>query len=172
MFHSYYPFSEAYKLAEELCTNAKKLSRIDEGSYIDFHLHQSGSVSGLHRLRERQYKVDGLMILRRPWRVSAGLDDKWPNFKWFDDSIKVIIEGITKMPHKMPRNKIKAICNAIGAGEKTAKIAINQMRGVELPEFSIRPNTGMSIYAQYYDILEFCDAYTNLLNKEEGNHAE
>ena len=86
LFHSHYPFSEAYKLAEELCSSAKKPSQDEEGSYIDFHLHQSGNVAGLRQLRERQYKVDGLTILRRPWRVSEKKSDKYPDFKWFENT--------------------------------------------------------------------------------------
>ena len=71
IFHSHYPFSEAYKLAEELCASAKKPSRSFPGSYIDFHLHQSGEVSDLKAIRERQRMVDGKSLLRSPWRVTG-----------------------------------------------------------------------------------------------------
>jgi hypothetical protein len=163
LFHSHYPFSEAYKLAEELCSSAKRPSREYEGSYVDFHLHQSGSVSGLRALRERQYTVDGLTILRRPWRITCGEEKKLPNFKWFEHNADVI--------KRMPHNKTKAIRNAISAGENAAETAENQMRGGKLPKFTFPVEIGMSKYAPYFDILEMCDTYENLLNKEDGEDA-
>ena len=177
LFHSHYPFSEAYKLAEELCSSAKTPSRKYEGSYIDFHLHQSGNVSGLHHLRERQYKVDGLTIVRRPWRVSKGLEDKLPNFKWFEETAQQIKPGfedagndMTNTDDKIPRNKIKAIRNAISAGEDAAKNAEYQMRGRKLPKLTLKPlDKDMSGYAPQFDVLELLDAYENLLNKNEVN---
>ncbi|MDR0380998.1 MAG: hypothetical protein LBH86_03265, partial [Oscillospiraceae bacterium] len=93
LFHDHYPFSDAYTLAEELCAEAKTSSRKckQDGSCIDFHLHQSGTVSGLRRLRERQYTVDGKKILCRPWRVSGGSSDAGtenaPPFEWFEKNI-------------------------------------------------------------------------------------
>jgi hypothetical protein len=161
LFHSHYPFSQAYQLAEALCASAKKLSRHKdmEGSYLDYHLHQSGSVSGLHTLREEQYRVDGLSILRRPWRISPGFEAEIPNFQWIEDHIARIA--------KMPRNKIKAIRNAIGTGEVAADIAHNQLREEHLPDFPIRPGADEQIseFAPYFDIIEISDVYQNLIGK-------
>jgi hypothetical protein len=162
LFHAHYPFSAAYKFAEELCSSAKKPSRYCDGSYMDFHLHQSGSISGLRELRRRQYVVDGKSIVRRPWRVSKDTSDITPSFKWIEDNARLF-----KDSQEMPRNKLKALRNAIGAGDTAADIAISQMRGRKLPE---QPNCSnqenVSKYAAYFDILELCDAYGNLLNKE------
>jgi hypothetical protein len=164
LFHDHYPFSEAYKLAEELCASAKKLSREVEGSYIDFHLHQSGNVSGLLELRKRQYTVDGKSILCRPWCVSQGESRIAPTFQWIEDNIESF--------KKMPRNKTKALRNAMGAGETAANIAVNQMRDIELPALpKADKQKSKSKYAPYFDILEFCDAYENLLNKEVAGNA-
>jgi hypothetical protein len=176
LFHSHYPFSQAYSLAEELCASAKKPSRDCEGSYIDFHLHQSGNVSGLRQLRERQYKVDGLTILRRPWRVLTAKDEKEsrsdgsPSFRWFEETAGAMV----KMPssQRIPSNKIKALRNAIGAGETAAETAENQMRGEKLPKCPVPPSAGMSRYAAHFDILEMCDTYENLLNKGVSGNAE
>ena len=164
LFHSHFPFSEAYKLAEELCTSAKKPSRETDGSYIDFHIHQSGNVAGLSALRDAQYRVDGLTVLRRPWRVTEGYESEQPNFKWFEKHIKTVKD--------MPRNKTKAIRNAIGAGDKAVEIALSQLRYDKLPERPIEPDEKMSKYAHYFDILEISDDYENLLNKEVGNSVE
>jgi len=157
IFNKSYPFSEAYKLVEELCSSAKKPSRDNEGSYLDFHLHYSGGVSGLKKLRKLMYEVDGKTILRRPWCVSKDMENETPNFKWFEESILKIAD--------MPHNKIKAIRNAIGAGDKAAKLAVNQLRGLKLPEFALEPDEKRSSYAALFDILEMLDCYVNLLSK-------
>jgi uncharacterized short protein YbdD (DUF466 family) len=176
IFHSHYPFSEAYKLAEELCSNAKKPSRDPEysGSYIDFHLHQSGNVASLSRLRDMQYKVGVNTILRRPWRITEGKEDVYPNFKWFEENTTLLKNGA-----KYPRNKTKAIRNAIGVSDYDAELAENRLRGEKLPRIPIASaeelapekdktggNTAISRYAAQFDILELCDVYENLLNKE------
>jgi hypothetical protein len=160
LFHSHYPFSEAYKLSEELCSNAKKPSREHNGSYIDFHLHKSGNVAGLQGLRERQYLVEGKSLFARPWLVSGGNPTTAPSFRWFEENVQVF-----KDRNKIPRNKTKALRNAIGTGATAAINAINQIGdGVlpKLPETEVAQNT--SPYAPYFDILEVYDAYENLLN--------
>jgi len=165
IFHCHYPFSEAYKLAEELCSSAKKPSRKLDGSYIDFHLHQSGRVSSLNMLRERQYTIDGKSVLRRPWRVSKGREKEYQNFSWFMANMEKISNT-----DEYPRNKLKEIRNAIGAGDKAAKLAENKLRGAKLPELELEQiedskKEETSSYAAVFDILEMLDVYENLMNK-------
>jgi len=163
LFHSHYPFSEAYKLAEGLCSNAKKPSRDAEGSYIDFHLHSSGNVVGLSQLRSKQYIVDGKTIIHRPWKVSAKCDCQTPScFCWFEQHATSI--------SKIPRNKLKAIRNAISTGDVAANLAENQLRDYSLPKFPQPHSDEISNYAALFDILEFHDTYVNLLNKLEVSH--
>jgi len=168
VFRSHYPFSEAYKLVESLCSNAKKPSRETKGSHIDFHLHYSGNVSVLSQLRENQYTVDNKIIIRRPWRVMLSEKENAsqtkcvgnePDFQWFEKNIKYI--------SRMPRNKTKALRNAIGAGDTAAKIAENQFIDTELPNLQLSKKD-MSEYAALFDILELYDVYENLLNNEEA----
>jgi hypothetical protein len=167
VFHSHYPFSEAYKLAEKLCSSAKKPSRDCEGSYIDFHLHQSGGVADLGAMREKLYTVDGKSILRRPWRVSAGEENEWPNFAWFEENMRALRDD-----KNYPKNKIKGIRNAIGAGETAANLAENSLRGKKLPPCPLAPNATMSKYAAHFDILEMLDTYENLLNIDKKGDAD
>lgn len=161
IFHSHFPFSEAYKLAEELCENAKKPSRKYDGSYIDFHLHQSGGIANLTTLRKRLYTVDEQSIHCRPWRVSAKHEGNFPNFKWFEENMSVI--------EKLPGNKVIEIRNAIGAGDTAAELAMNQLRGEKLPGFPFDPDKDPDIrrskHAAHFDVLEMYGNYVNLLNK-------
>jgi hypothetical protein len=72
----------------------------------------------------------------------------------------------------MPRNKTKALRNAIGAGETAAKTVAGQLRGVTLPQKpDVKLPADVSGFAPYFDILEFYDVYENLLNREGPDHA-
>ena len=51
-----YPFFRAYTLAEELCSNAKKQSRQDDSSWLDFAVLHGETYPSLEMLRESQYK--------------------------------------------------------------------------------------------------------------------
>ena len=187
LFHSHYPFSEAYGLAEGLCKFAKGPSRLTGKSYIDFHLHGQGNVAGLGQLRAKQYVVDGKSIICRPWMVSRDTDcmtsenhtikteetsypTGTPNICWFEKEMPYI--------SGLPKNKTKAIRNAIGTGDVVAELAVNRLIDVYLPtnptmkkrnpEDKANPNkTPRSKYAAIFDLLEFQDAYVNLLNKPE-----
>jgi len=162
IFHSHFPFSDAYRLAEELCSNAKKPSRDCDGSYIDFHLHQSGRAASLRDLRKRLYTVDCKTILRRPWRISPSLDKVYPNYKWFN-------ETLTHLQKNIAHNKLKNIRNSIGINDEKAELAKNDLRAYTLPKFSIEPEKDesgkeiMSNYAAYFDVLEIMDTYVKLL---------
>ena len=163
LFHSHYPFSEAYKLAEGLCKRAKYPSRDLDGSYIDFHLHSSGRVESLQQLRSKQYTVDGKSIIKRPWKVPKDINSKITgDFSWFVENIKNI-----KEISQLPKNKTKAIRNAIAEGEGAVKLAENQLRGKELPKYpdKMYPNES-SKYSALFDLLEVCDTYVNLLNDD------
>ena len=155
LFHSHYPFSKAYKLVEGLCKNAKEPSRNEEGSYIDFHLHSSGNVAEIDILRKKQYIVNGKSIIFRPWKIS--------DFSWFEESMIKI--------SKIPRTKTKSIRNAIGLSDENARLAENRLRR----EYTLSPEIskeGLSDYAAWFDLLEFQDAYVNLLNKNEVKHGD
>ena len=157
LFHSHYPFSEAYKLVEGLCSNAKKPSRAEKGSYIDFHLHSSGRAESLQQLRTKQYFVDGKSIIKRPWKVPLDESKQSPgDFSWFEKSMAEV--------SKIPKNKTKAIRNAIASGDIAARLAENQLRDAVLPKYPQDMPDRTSEYAALFDILEFYDTYVNLLN--------
>jgi len=165
LFHSHYPFSEAYKLAEECCAEAKKLSRRESASFIDFQLHQSGTVSSLDLLRNRQYKAGGKQIIMRPWKASRG-----GSFEWFSNSCSEFA--------KWPNSKSKDLRDAIGTGDFEAREVIRQAesRGLKIPSYpfdlplSKDGEPLCSEFAPYFDVLEFADLYERLL--AEGGTAK
>lgn len=168
LFHNHYPFSEAYKLAESLCASAKKASRdAHHATYLDFHLHQSGGVAGLSALRKQQYLVDGKTILQRPWRVVKITEPAGTTFRWFEETADKL-----KDEERYPRNKLKALRNAIGAGDIAAKAAENLLRETKLPKFPEKPPANRSPFAPHFDMLELYDDYVNLLNQGGAKDAE
>lgn len=68
VFHSHYPFSRAYALAEDACDNAKAPVRANglEQGWIDFHYHRSGAGGDLKEIRGL-HRTD--RVLARPWLV-------------------------------------------------------------------------------------------------------
>ena len=81
VFHSHYPFSRAYELAEQACDLAKKpvhetLLQTDsrgnpvpeEECWLDFHFLHSGVACELEDIRDRQ---DTASCMARPWRVTG-----------------------------------------------------------------------------------------------------
>ena len=75
-----YPFFRAYSLAEELCANAKKHSRQDDSSWLDFALLHGETYPSLDMLREKQYKglpdPEGRSCLMHygPYRIDMTVD--------------------------------------------------------------------------------------------------
>lgn len=68
LFHSHYPYSMAYAMAEEACDSAKVKVHLPERdeSWIDFHYIHSGLNDDLKDLRKIQGTLDRVA---RPWRV-------------------------------------------------------------------------------------------------------
>ncbi|MDR2132077.1 MAG: hypothetical protein LBP30_01890 [Clostridiales Family XIII bacterium] len=158
IFHRHYPFSSAYMIAEDACASAKGPSRTETGSYIDFHLHQSGTVLDLSRLRERQYTLDGEPLYARPWKISGDANDV-PDFSWFETMQR---DWKNKGSQEWPRSRLKGLRNALGAGVEAAKLYIEQCasRGYVLPKDRGAASQNDDAYLRrYYDVLELADEY-------------
>lgn len=74
VFHSHYPFSRAYSIAEQACDCAKenvhgrKSDLVEEG-WADFHYIHNGIGGELSSVRERQGTA---ACMARPWRITGG----------------------------------------------------------------------------------------------------
>lgn len=73
--HTHFPFSRAYEYAEQLCSNAKKLSRDNPGNYVDFHINYGGILNDLDTIRETQYSVAGKSLVARPYNLNDNIND-------------------------------------------------------------------------------------------------
>ena len=69
-----YPFSRGYKLAEELCQNAKdqareaKISKNEETSWLDFHMAYGGFSGSLMEIRRKKCSINNCQL----WTISGG----------------------------------------------------------------------------------------------------
>ncbi|MDR2751669.1 MAG: hypothetical protein LBC41_13510 [Clostridiales bacterium] len=177
LFHSHYPFSEAYKLAESCCSSAKSPSRKCDGSYIDFHLHQTGNVYSLSALRKNQYILDGKSIIRRPWLVSTDVKNSpSPNFAWFKKCFYEF-RKVNNGAEDWPRTKVKGLRNAVALGDWEANAAVEEARarGKKLPDSEGAGGTAdpkLSKYALYFDVLEMFDAYEPIIEEHLASKSQ
>jgi hypothetical protein len=167
--HSHFPFSAAYTLAEDACGIAKKTSRSDPGSYIDFHLHQSGMVLELSELRKRQYTIGGAPRYARPWKISGNAENV-PDFAWFEERQHVW----ARESKSWPRTRLKDLRNALSISNEEALLVLGQCasRGYKLLDFDMGKSGNLSEsdkgkLSWYFDVLELADVYGRIVLKDK-----
>ncbi|MBW2166969.1 MAG: hypothetical protein JRG74_13000, partial [Deltaproteobacteria bacterium] len=136
-----YPFYRGYRLAEELCGNAKKASRKDNlNSYIDFHISMGGLAGNLEVIRKQYTDTPQGTLLFRPYKVS--LENK-NDEKSFDLLVKNT--GILK---KLPKNKIKELRDVMTWSEDERTIFVKKLeyRDWALPKIEGRSKFAESIF--------------------------
>ncbi len=94
-----YPFFRAYELAEQLCDEAKGLSRKDDGSYLDFAILHGEKYADIALLRKEQYTAKGGSLHYGPYNVLGGKKDA--------HSMNALFALADFMAKKMPQNKVK-----------------------------------------------------------------
>jgi len=94
IFHSHYPFSRAYSIAEQACDSAKEKVHVkgEEGStleqgWIDFHFIHSGISGELDEIRKNQ-GID--KCIARPWLLSFDQkEESGKDIYSYDDLLKL-----------------------------------------------------------------------------------
>lgn len=95
-----YPFFRAYELAEQLCDEAKALSRKDDGNYLDFAILHGEKYGDIKMLRKEQYESANGNLHYGPYNVLGKETDK--------KSVKGLLALSRALAgDKMPRNKVK-----------------------------------------------------------------
>lgn len=152
-----YPFYRGYRLAEELCGNAKNENKNGKlNSYIDFHISMSG-LSGNLKIIRQQYSTPQGKLLFRPYII---LPDDKKDEKSFDLLVKN--SGSLK---KFPRNKIKELREVMTWSEDARKIFVKKLeyRDWALPKIEGRPKFAKSIFDNdetvYFDMIELMEFY-------------
>ena len=171
-FHSHFPFSDAYQVAEACCESAKSAAKEKShregakkdgfiGCYVDFQFCSNIRAAQLsdYRVKHYTYPDASGTMLARPYYIGAptygaitDLNDRnkdhnieilWKNLKAFTGNDK---------DRKMVRSHAKELRNAFSLGEEEVDTYVTflESRGVKLPKTCC--NT-------WYDALECMDFY-------------
>lgn len=157
---SHYPFSRAYDLAEELCSNCKtilKRSNKDK-SMIDWHILQGESSDSIQEIRKSQYVAkDTLNLTMRPLYFNDDSEfNSFENFKWALNHIQIDEEKNSKIS----RNKIKTLRGEYTKGIQATNIFIDYYKLGEYFDWfnKVRCKNGiLQNTAVFFDAIEIMD---------------
>ena len=178
IFHSHYPFSRAYSIAEQACECAKRKVHISdetgkpiniEQGWMDFHFIHSGIDGDLEEIRRSQGTDK---CIARPWLVTCeNSKDTVINGYVYDDLLKLKKIFDKKRDEngkesykgtKVSRTAIKTIGSAYERSESAAKkelIALyGHTPGLERDIEELYPNEGTFLKA-VYDFAEIYDIW-------------
>lgn len=167
IFHSHYPWSVAYSMAEQACDSAKKPVHKDkdkEEGYIDFHYIHSGVGGDLDEIRE-QLGTD--KISNRPYGVCGDIE----KYSIEDlDNLAKAINGEDGDAAKLARANLKNVGNLM---EESRTLAANQWKRIRYqnPKFrNLEPND--YFLNTVYDLSEIYDLwYTKLKGGDQDVEA-
>jgi len=143
-----YPFYRAYELAEELCTNAKKMNKEKGGDWIDFQLAYSGLGNTLEDVRTMQYKVEGFS---RPYLLG--------------DNFSQLKMDTAKLKEILPNSKIKDLREML-TRDKPSLNDFREHLKRQHPEFKTEFSDDNIDYP-FFDMIELLELYpANLLNEK------
>lgn len=161
LVHQKFPFYKAYKLAEQLCSNAKKfgseISPQDNGrsvSSIDWHIEFGEMGDSLKDIRRSYINSDGNSICMRPYLVTAPteiMEGSELAGKRYSD-FKHLITLLKEKENVYPTGKIKELRGALKAGETTIANYLHFNRMEEL----------LADANAMFDAIELMDTYLGL----------
>ena len=124
IFQSHSPYSEAYRIAEECCENAKTVMKkrgLSNASLMDFHYSQGGTGESLERIREKE--LNG--IISKPWlvRVCKDEEEKTANL------IKLeTVNRVQKFLNQLGRSNVKGLAEHARYSASDLKMEIMRIR--------------------------------------------
>ncbi len=178
---SHYPFSRAYRLAEQLTDNAKKrigyLTQPTENNtfVMDWHFSTTGVEAGLNAIREREYSAEsGNPLLMRPVRigepeVTPNVWRTWQTFAELTNAFQNRDEWSGR------RNKIKALADALRRGPRAVVLFLRNYGLGNLPEIPGLENMARTGWqgeeCGYFDAIEATDFFIALNDNINGEKA-
>ena len=163
-FHSHFPFSDAYQVAEECCSSAKKRAKEtartgahgEVGSFLDYQICGTISAADLQNYRKKHYSVheseQTSLVIQRPYYVSASEEDPL-NVLNKDRNVN-ILTGLIKDfsdSSKLSRSKAKLLREAASKGSDE----MNACKTFLISRDHILPDPTTEPY--WYDALEIAD---------------
>ncbi len=178
--HSHFPFANAYRVAEELCSNAKKVSKTiaknsDEvRSWVDFQILSHMRAVDISKYRKEQFTYtnkDGKQfnLIRRPYILERDEDSDELKARGFSNFIKLLGE---LKGEDIVRSDIKEMRNAYTVGKEKLDLVVSRIksRGKDIPKNTFAHNVSGKMFevkngeyiAYYYDAFEIFDEYTDI----------
>jgi hypothetical protein len=165
MIKTHYPFSDAYKLAENLCHSAK-IYRKDlkvHKSFIDWHFTAGGLYGDIKEIRSREYMGSALTL--KPISVDNNDNDPLRSWNVIENGCRVF-QGDA---WKNRRSKVKALRDTLRGGpDEFAAFKLKYLSGKKLEQVTTQPDdviegTGWKNgQCCYYDAIELSDWYISL----------
>lgn len=150
---AHYPFARAYRLAEELCSSAKKMLNGKEGSVLDWHIAPTGITGDLETIRQREYSVKSGSLTTRPLMLEGTPDHSWRTWQ----TIESVIKNFRTNEWQGKTNKIMHLREAVRGGpHKVTKFV--GLYG-ELPDSAASKNGWIDHHCLYFDPIELLDFY-------------
>lgn len=138
LVHQKYPFHLAYRLAEELCSNAKRFgAEIDKDggvSAIDWHIEFGQLKDSLSALREDYITEDGCRLELRPlavlWPEEAdlGRNGDVRTYQFF----KAMCREMQRASHGIARSKVKGLRTALKQGKMESQFFLQESQALDL----------------------------------------
>lgn len=143
--HAHFPFARAYEYSEQLCSSAKKRSRIKDGNYVDFHINYGGILNDLDAIRESQYKVDQSLIAR-PYSVGEAKDG--------GSSLSELLSMLDMFKESnVARTQLKGLREAFVEGNEVVKYELLRINS----RLSIKLDIEEKDYPLLFDAIEVMD---------------
>lgn len=172
-----YPFFRGYELAEQLCANAKKESRTNGSSWIDFAILHGEQSPTLEQIREQEYTSElGGHLHFGPYIVSQKIvvgdknkqvvvveETKHPKrYTAMLEAISLFRNSMKQVDGGMGHNKVKGLRHALQADLHTLNDTIEQLkyRNTPLPK-----TEGWNEYHEY----GWKEEYMHVTRKEGSN---
>ena len=156
-----YPFFRGYELTEQLCANAKKESRANGSSWIDFAILHGEQSPTLEQIREQEYTSElGGQLHFGPYIVSqkmvvgdknkhvVGVEEEMPEKRYTAmlETIRLFRESMKQGDDGMGHNKVKGLRHALQADLHTLHDTIEQLEYRKTP---LPKTTGWEAYHAY-----------------------
>ena len=114
-----YPFYRAYELAEQLCSSAKKLSRKDDSSLIDFAVLHGQMTPQLSQLETWQYDAPCGYLHFGPYMIGK---------KEAPVSLDRLLSLRTRLFDSVPQNKVKKLREVLHQDEHSMQLFLENCR--------------------------------------------
>lgn len=160
-----YPFAQAYRMAEALSAEAKRLVKekhpCGSASGLDWHFAISGAVRDLGGIRRAEYELPHGHLHARPRLIDSSAD---PIRDW--DTFRHLVAAFGSGEWRERRNKVKALREWLREGPAVVKMNLKAFEIGALPLTKTLPGVEEDGWygktCAYFDAIEALDLFIDL----------